>query len=297
MHLMGWLHSTHRDSKDHIFEVFDVIEQNDVDEDIIAFLAQLIVCAHGNPRMIVDDCRKLLEDARQVKLYIIEKYVSEELLADWAVAEKLIIQKYLESEILPKGDHKTGLITKIGNFGEIISAQYLLECEDYWLPIYKLQYREKKDWASKLTDLCVIKTRPREKTLVCYSEVKTHSSKLNKNLGIEGHDSLIRDDALTDPEILSFISKRLYDVGKYDEASFISDMKLGRIEYDKKHELYLVHELSEWDEEILSLLDEHGLAAELVDFCVRVIVIKNLRALIDAVYANSWVAAKALIDG
>jgi len=297
MHLSEWLQSAGRDPKDYIFDVFDVDEQHDFDEGVIAFLADLIVCAHGNPRMIVDDCRKLLEDARQVKLYIIEKYVSEELLADWAVAEKLIIQKYLESEILPKGDCKTGLITKIGNFGEIISAQYLLECESYWLPIYKLQYREKKDWASKLTDLCVIKTRPGERPLVCYSEVKTHSSKLNRDLGIEGHNSLIRDDALTDPEILSFISKRLYDTGKYDEASFISDMKLGRVEYDKKHELYLVHELSEWNEEILSRLDEHGLDAGLVDFCVRVIVIKNLRALIDAVYANSWAAAKALIDG
>lgn len=296
MHLAEWLQSTGRDPKDHIFDVFDVDEQYDFDGDVIAFLADLIVCAHGNPRMIVDDCRKLIEDAKQVKLYIVEKYVSEQLLADFPAAEKLIIQKYLENEILPQGDDKTALITKIGNFGEIVAAQYLLEFEEYWLPIYKLQYREKKDWASKLTDLCVIKIRPGEKPLVCYSEVKTHSSKLNKHLGIEGHDSLIRDDALTNPEILRFISKRLYDAGKYDEANFISDMKLGRIEYDKKHELHLIHESSEWDEEILSQLDNHGLDAGLVDFCVRVIVIQNLRALIDAVYANSWAAAKALID-
>ena len=271
MHLAEWLQSAGRDPKDYIFGVFDINEQHDVDDDVIAFLADLIVCAHGNPRMIVDDCKKLIEDAKQAKLYIIEKYVSAQLLADLPAAERQIIQKYLDNEILPQGDGNTVLITKIGNFGEIVAAQYLLEFENYWLPIYKLQYREKKNWASKLTDLCVIKIRPGKKPLVCYSEVKTHSSNLNKKLGIEGHDSLIRDDALTDPEILRFISKRLYDAGKYDEASFISDMKLGRVEYDKKHELYLIHESSEWDEEVLSQLDKHGLDAGLADFCVRVI--------------------------
>lgn len=296
MHLIEWLQSAGRDPKDYIFDVVDIDEQYDFNDDVIAFLANLMVTAQGNPRMIADDLRKLIDDANQAKLYIIRDYVTAELLADFPAAERQIIQKYLENEILPHGDDKTVLITKVGNFGEVVAAQYLLELEGYWLPIYKLQYREKKDWASKLTDLCVIKIRPNEKPLVCYSEVKTHSSQLNKNLGIEGHDSLIRDDALKNPEILRFISKRLYDAGKFDEANFISDLKLGRVEYDKKHELHLVHELGEWDEEILSRLEEHGLNAGLVDFCVRVIVIKDLRVLIDAVYANSWAAAKALVD-
>jgi hypothetical protein len=297
MHLSEWLQSAGRAPKQYIFEVFDILEQHDVDDNVIKFLAEQIVCAHGSPRMILDDCRKLIEDARGAKLYIIEKYVTDQVLADFVEAEKQIIQMYLDNEILPNGDNKTGLITRIGNFGEIVAAQYLIEFEEYRLPIYKLQYREKKNWASKLTDLCVIKLRRAKKPLVCYSEVKTHSSKLDKNLAIEGHESLIRDDALADPEILRFISKRLYDAGKYNEANLISDMKLGRVEYDRKHELYLIHEASEWDEEVLAKLDEHGLNNGLVDFCVRVIIIKNLRTLIDAVYANSWVAVKAMVDG
>jgi hypothetical protein len=297
MSLIDWLQSDNRNPCEHNFDVFDIGEQYKYNDEVIALLANVIVTAHGNPRMIVDDCRKLIEDARQVKLYIVEKFVTEELLSDFPAAEKQILQRYLENEILPQGNDIKGIITKIGNFGEIVAAQYLIEFDEYWLPIYKLQYREKKDWASKLTDLCVIKIRPGEKPLVCYCEVKTHSSKVNKNLGIEGHDSLIRDDALTNPEILRFISKRLYDAGKYDEASFISDMKLGRVAYDKKHELFLVHELSEWDEEVLTRLAEHGLDDGLVGFCVRVVVINNLRVLIDAVYTNSWAAAKALIDG
>jgi hypothetical protein len=61
MHLAEWLQSTGRDPKDHIFDVLDVDEQYDFDGDVIAFLADLIVCAHGNPRMIVDDCRKPLK--------------------------------------------------------------------------------------------------------------------------------------------------------------------------------------------------------------------------------------------
>lgn len=296
MKLKDWLHSDIRNPCVFDFDVFDVGEEYDCNDDVIAFLADLMVTSHGNPRIIVDDLRKLIEDARQAKLYIIENYVSAELLANFPAAERQIIQKYLENEILPHGDEKTVLITKVGNFGEIVAAQYLLEFEGYWLPIYKLQYREKKDWASKLTDLCVIKLRPNEKPLVCYSEVKTHSSQLDKNLGIEGHDSLIRDDALKNLEILRFISKRLYDAGKFDEANFISDLKLGRVEYDKKHELHLVHEFNEWNEEILTRLENHGMDAGLVDFCVRIFLIKNLRVLIDAVYANSWAAAKTLVD-
>lgn len=293
MSLGNWLASAKRVSEKFQFHVYDVTEKKPYDEDQIKFLGDILVKAHGNPKKIKEDCIKLVEDARNNELYIFEKYLGDELLNDLNNIEKKIVEKYLVDHVLPD---KGSVSTRIGNFGEIVAADFSIEFEDYWLPIYKLRYREKKNWASRLTDLCVIKRSKREDPIVCYIEVKTNSSRLNKKLGIEGHDSLIRDDALNDPEILEYISRQLYFAQKYEEGSFISDLHLGRVRYNSKHEVFIVHEVGCWSDEILDLLNKHDINPNLIDFTIRVILVKNLRDLIDSSYAESWGSVKVLMD-
>jgi hypothetical protein len=265
-----------------------------MDDDIREYLAHQIVLAHGNPDMIRAECEKLLDDARELELEEIEHCLQTTVLADWDQTQKRILEHYLESEILPSADK---VITRIGNFGEVVAALFLVRFEGFWFPIYKLRYREKKDWASRLTDLCLIKLVDGQKPLVCYSEVKTHSSRCDKGLGIQGHDSLSKDDALNNPEILRFISTRLYDSGQFAEADFISDLRLGRVQYNRRHDLYLIHDSATWSEEILERLHGHELDGSLVDFSVRVFLIRELRGLIDDTYECSWMAAKDIVDG
>jgi len=293
MTISEWLAPHKRTHCDYKFAVIDVTEACDVSDEIRHYLARQLVLAHGNPGMIKAECQKLLDDARELELENIEHCLQKAVLADWDQTQKRILENYLEHEILPSTEK---VITRIGNFGEVIAALFLIEFEGFWFPIYKLRYREKKDWASRLTDLCLIKIVNDQNPLICYGEVKTHSSKCDKKLGIQGHDSLSKDDALNNPEILRFISTRLYESGRFDEASFISDLRLGRTRYNRRHDLYLIHDSATWSEEILERLHAHDLDKSLADFSVRVLLIRELRGLIDRTYECSWIAAKDIVD-
>jgi hypothetical protein len=296
--LERWLTIHNRENCEYTFAVLDASESGASDDELLDFLAQEILLAHANPDMIKHDCESLLQDARELNLDVIERYISEEILElDWAEIERKLLDGYLNKEIFPnlnKGN--IALITRIGNWGEMLAAEYLVIFEGFWFPIYKLRLREKKDWAAKLTDLCLLKTDDLDKPLVCYSEVKTHSSQCDKNLGIEGHNSLVGDDALDDPEILRFIKVWLYEAGEIDKAQFFSDLKAGRIECDKRHDLYIIHDRNTWEEAILTNLDNNGIDEKLVDFSVRVFLINALRDIIDGTYERTWLAALEAIN-
>src|SRR5205807_837697 len=151
-------------------------------------------------------------------------------------------------------------IARIGNFGEVLASNFLIEFEDFWFPIYKLRYREKKDWAMRLSDLCLIKRLPGVKPLVCYGEVKTISADRDISIAIKGHNSLVLGevkDSLADPEILKFISTILYETQRFDEGYFISELLSCSVKYDKRYDLFLVHSKEKWTDEILDRLEEH----------------------------------------
>lgn len=269
-----WLVFQERKSSNYQFGVVDITEVCAANGAIMDHLALQLVLSHGVPQMIRQEYEILCEDASELGLDILKRYIEE--------------------EILPQ---KSQLPTRIGNFGEVLAASYLLEFEGYWLPIYKLRYREKKAWAMRLTDLCVIRVDGLARPLVCYGEVKTKSAGCNKQLAVEGHNSLAKDDALTNPEILRFMCVWFYEAGKLEEATFISRLRLGKVQYDKKHALFLVHDKDSWTEEILENLHAQVLDERLVDFSVRPVLIHGLREIIDSAYERAWVAAVEIVDG
>ncbi len=296
--LEHWLAIHNRENCEYAFAVVEVSESCVPDDDLLSFLAHELLIAHANPAMIKHECESLLQDARELNLDVIERYVCEQILElDWAEIKQKLLDSYLSKEIFPDL-HKGGLVlsTRIGNWGEALAAKYLVTFEGFWFPIYKLRLREKKDWAAKLTDLCLLKTDGLDKPLVCYSEVKTHSSRCDENLGIEGHNSLVGDDALDDPEILRLIKAWLYENGEIDKAKFFSDLKAGRIECDTRHDLYIMHDTNTWKEDILTNLDNNGIDERLVDFSVRVFLINNLRDIIDKTYGRTWLAVIEVIN-
>ena len=133
--------------------------------------------------------------------------------------------------------------------------------------------------------------------MVCYGEVKTNSSDCDKQLGVKGHASLAKDHALSNPEILRFVSTLLYETGRHEEASFVSDIGLGRAQCDRRHDLFLVHETGNWSEEILDNLENCNLDERLVDFSVKVLLIRDLRTVIEETYDRTWEAAREMADG
>lgn len=272
--LNKWLTRDESSASNYKFAVTYVRELCKPDHDILHHLARELLLAHGSPRMIRDEYVILLKDAEEVGLDILKDYV--------------------EREVLPARDR---IETRIGNFGEILAARFLVEFEHFWFPIYKLRFREKKDWAIRLTDVCVVRVDDVPRPLVCYGEVKTKSAGCNLELATEGHDSLAKDDALTDPEILRFICTLLYETGRQEEGQFLSGIRLGALQYDRRHDLFLVHHLLGWNEEVLDRLEARELDERLVDFSVRVFLVAELRAVIDAAYALAWEGAREIVSG
>jgi hypothetical protein len=150
----------------------------------------------------------------------------------------------------------------------------------------------------KLTDICLInKDDSLAKPLVCYGEVKTKSAKkYDANVGIDGHNSLIKDDALQDPEILKFFCTILHASQRYEEADFFSRLRLGKIEYDKQYHLFLVHEQTTWNDEILDKLEAHPRDERLVNFGVSVVLIQQLKEVIEESYNRAWKGVEAILN-
>lgn len=150
----------------------------------------------------------------------------------------------------------------------------------------------------RLTDLCLIKQLDGTDPLVCYGEVKTVSVNRDKDIAIKGHNSLVIGevkDFLSDPEILHFITTILYETLRLDEAFFISGIELGAIKYNKRYDLFIIHSSEKWTEEILDRLEGHPLDERLTDFSTKIVLISQLRQLIDAVYARCTTVTEALI--
>ncbi|GHO65547.1 hypothetical protein KSC_044390 [Ktedonobacter sp. SOSP1-52] len=272
--LNKWLQQQIKMLSAYKFPVVDITEIVLPDDEVINYLTLALLLAHGNPYLIRDQYNLLLKDAEDNSLDI--------------------LKNYLEQHIFP---HSKRISTRVGNFGEVLASTFLIEFENFWFPIYKLRYREKKDWAMRLTDLCLIKRLKDVSPLVCYGEVKTISGNCDKDIAIKGHDSLVlgeAKDALSDPEILHFISTILYETFRFEEAAFISEILLGKIKYDKRHDLFIIHSKEKWTDEILERLEGHPLDQRLVDFSTKVVLISQLRNLIDTIYDRSTTITKAL---
>lgn len=275
--LNTWLIQQKRQPLLYKFPVTDITEVCIPEECILDYLALAVLAAHGDPQQMRDNYQLLLKDAEDSSLKI--------------------LQKYLEDHIFPDNSILHG-IARTGNFGEVLATTFLIEFENFWFPIDKLRYREKKDWAMRLTDLCFIKRVGRKNPLVCYGEVKTVSGNCNLDIAIEGHKSLVKGevrDGLSEPEVLRFISKILFTKCRFEEARFIDQISLRQIEYDKRYELFIIHRKEKWTDEILDRLEEYPLDQRLIDFSIKVILISQLKQLIDTTYDRSTPVAKALI--
>ncbi len=273
--LSKWLTQQVRHPAVYKFPITDVTELVAPNECILDYLALALLLAHGNPQQIRDQYSLLLKDAEDNSLSI--------------------LKKYLEGHIFPRENR---ISVRVGNFGEVLASTLMIDFENFWFPIYKLRFREKKDWAMRLTDLCLIKQIEDTNPLVCYGEVKTISGQRDKNIAIKGHDSLVLGEArdfLAEPEILHFISTILYETDRLEEAHFISGVELGIIKYNKRHDLFVIHSSEKWTEEILDQLEGHSLDQRLVNFSIKIVLISQLRQLIDTVYDRCTTVTKALI--
>lgn len=250
-----WLKIDERNPNPYGFKVKEVIE-NSIDKDgVVRFCGSELINAVRNLRFL----EFILKNNG---LNVLSEYVRDNVFA-------------LE-----------GSSTWVGDFGEVLCASILRDCENHIIPIYKLRGREKQNWSMRLTDIITYKNE-NDTIIINFSEVKTRTKKKECNVP-DAYKKL--QGEMKDPklEIIDFIQRKLYDEGKFAQAKLFLDVYLGKIKTGKYSTLFLVYEKELWDEKILTGLNDIFDNRDNRVFEVRIIRILNLRELIQ----NSYKCAK-----
>jgi len=218
--------------------------------------------------------------------------------------ERMIkIEEYLSKEVFPDDRSSENNLhistkvknTRIGNFGEIIATLFLINFREYSCPIYKLQFRDNKNWSVRLTDLCLFKL-DKIPAVVCYGEVKTKTSKFKGALGVEAYESLAINEIQRNPEILIFIKRKLHDLKKMEEAEVITKIQYKKIKSISEYKLFLIHENKTWKEIALKKLNEYLQDKTCDDLQMNIVLINDLRSIIEKTYNAAPLAAESIIN-
>ncbi len=250
-----WLKIDERNPNPYSFKIKDAIE-NSVDKDsVVRFCGGELINSVRNLRFL--ECVLKNND-----LNALSEYVKNNVFA-------------LE-----------GSPTWVGDFGEVLCASILRDCDKHIIPIYKLRGREKQNWSMRLTDILTYKNE-KDTLIINFSEVKTRTK--NKECNAPKAYKKLQDEMKdSKPEIIDFIARKLYDEGKFEEAKLFLDVYLGKIKTVKYSILFLVYEKQLWDEKILTGLNDIFENSDKRIFEVRIIRILDLIELIQ----NSYLCAK-----
>lgn len=178
--------------------------------------------------------------------------------------------------------------TKNGDFGEILGSLMLREKEDYLIPIHKLRYRETKNWSPRLTDILALKVSDDIVQLVCYAEVKTRT-KPDNGAGKEGYERLKKDSEVPHPEILHFVSARLWDTKNWPVLKLILQVFSSRADYVREFRLFLIYDRDAWRAKVLDAIEE--VQPDINNFSVQVVLLSSLQCLIDDCYSKAGLLA------
>jgi len=150
-----------------------------------------------------------------IKQAIVDHHLNQERIAAWLNA---LGHKKTASEIaanLPKEDR-----TRKGNFGEVISSEHLIQRYGYYMPIFKLRYRDRHNMPMRGEDIVAFVLTPqREISKICIGESKT-MKKFSSNTVLQAHDRL-KNSYHPCPETLSMLANIAYEIGNMELGSEI----------------------------------------------------------------------------
>ena len=172
---------------------------------------------------------------------------------------------------------------KRGAFGEVLSGAMLRQFHRYTVPMEKLRFRFTPNQSPPFTDVVAFRLDDHKLTEVCFVESKLRTTG-DTSAAKDGHDQLLADAKVAQPQILQFLAWHLDQHGSplfeplmeylYDRST-VSEKDTFR--------LYLTWEQERWTETVLSNLEGE---VQLEPFTVCVTRIKDLAKLVDDVYAS-----------
>ncbi|MCU1249361.1 MAG: hypothetical protein JWQ49_2390 [Edaphobacter sp.] len=165
--------------------------------------------------------------------YFVEKKCSQKvglgllkpLVADHFVGESTIMQLggYKKSAAVLKNSLPTNKRTQSGDMGELLATEYLNSQTEYTVPIKKLRWKSDRQMPMHGNDVLGINyaTNPR-RILKCECKSRTQ---FGDNAVAEASDGLDKHNGRPNPSTVAFITKRLFEDKRDDEAKIWSELQ------------------------------------------------------------------------
>jgi hypothetical protein len=121
-----------------------------------------------------------------------------------------------------------------GDCGEILATEYIEQCTRYRVPIKRLRWKDDRDTPMRGDDVIALR-KSGSRWHVLKAESKSRAN-LNKSVVKQAVDGLSRHNGRPNPSSLAFISHRLREDGKDEEADVIEGLqartpRVGEIEH------------------------------------------------------------------
>jgi hypothetical protein len=136
----------------------------------------------------------------------------------------------------------SSLNTRVGNFGEVLAAEYLRQCEGYQIPVYRLRYNPNPDSSMKGDDVLAFRFgdsdgRGREILVV---ETKARSQFRNEIVR-KAYEQIEKSHG-TRPKSILFVMRILHREGRDNEADCIRSFLNGFAAHQptRKYMIFLV---------------------------------------------------------
>lgn len=176
------------------------------------------------------------------------------------------------------------LNTRVGDFGEVVAAALLEDEERHLQPVRKLRYRETADWAMRLTDVFTLRLNTEgEIDALCFTSVKAGVTRPSAQTATEGYRQLVADASDAHPEIIGFVSERLYESGDYEGLARFDRMASRPEQVTRLYRLALLFDGNAWHEDVIATLDAN-LDPVLPEFKVYLLLASNLRGTVHRCY-------------
>jgi hypothetical protein len=110
-----------------------------------------------------------------------------------------------------------------GDCGEILATEYIEQCTEYSVPIKRLRWKDDRDTTMRGDDVIALR-KGRTRWLVLKAESKSRAS-LSASVVKEAVDGLGKNAGRPNPSSLAFISARLRELGRDEEAEVFEKLQ------------------------------------------------------------------------
>lgn len=201
------------------------------------------------------------------------------------------IKEYVLEYVIPKASNAIDLIVRQGDWGEIFAGLMVSHFQGLSIPINKLQWKINKDKSVFGTDLIAFNSGE-DITDIYYYEIKTRLKSHKKEgtapnynyISILAHNSLLKDLNSPNEMIADFLARLFIEKKDFTTARKFLDIVKNPQNYKRNFELFFVVEENKYSDNIFEELN--NLPPQLTPLCATVIIVKDLKKLIDDTWLN-----------